>query len=117
MFDFLFDCSVLDIPARTQAINGLLFPVFLFFPIFWMMCQIMQVETRFPNTNILTFGDSVELAFLKPEDKVPDLVGQRPPLSQDKKTELYDVGASIGKAKTLSGCKLHKYCGYCRIQG
>ncbi|MBW4513168.1 MAG: hypothetical protein KME64_42810 [Scytonematopsis contorta HA4267-MV1] len=85
MFDLLFDCSAFDIPATTQAINSVLFPVFLFFSIFWMFYQFFQAEAKFPNTSSIC--DFVELASLKPKD----LVSQKTLPKQNKQAELYNT--------------------------
>mgnify|MGYP001794050188 CR=1 FL=1 len=45
MFKFLFDCSAFEISTNVQAINNILFPVVLFVVIFWLMCEILLVET------------------------------------------------------------------------
>lgn len=40
----LFDCSAFETSTSVQAINNILFPVFLFVVIFWLMCEIFLID-------------------------------------------------------------------------
>ncbi|MBW4512913.1 MAG: hypothetical protein KME64_41455 [Scytonematopsis contorta HA4267-MV1] len=101
MFHFLFDCSFFEISATTSAINALLFPVLLFGFIFWTMCQFVftEIKVNLPEVNSSVVGglsliseSSIDKQF---EDKIPPDLANFKVVSQEFRTELYDIDTEI----------------------
>ena len=97
MFDFLFDCSALEVSAQVSAINSILFPVFLFAVTFWLMYQIFIDESvsKFPEAEINGVGDlignsPVMQQLLSKNSEFMD--GIKPFQIENKNTEFFHIG-------------------------
>ncbi|MEO1372923.1 MAG: hypothetical protein AAFW70_01080 [Cyanobacteria bacterium J06635_10] len=113
MFKFLFDCSAFEISATTQAINDILFPVFLFAIILFAMCEIFlptlvrEVEIQIDEN----------VTYQKDELKIKSPFYRSTIDNCKTKTELFDIEVEHQNLKALGVRKLKQFCKTNKVKG
>ncbi|WP_414620840.1 hypothetical protein [Calothrix sp. CCY 0018] len=105
MFKILFDCSAFEISATVQAINDVLFPVFLFVIIFWFMCDIFLVDKELITDENIARQEDLQAESLLSNAEV------------NCKTELFDVDVEYQNLKDLGAGKLRQFCKRNKVKG
>ena len=97
MAKFWFDCSAFEISTQIQAINNILFPIFLFAIIFFVMCNIFLIDNNSPVLDkelvpgVVKTQIEENIPCQEDESKVENLFSSRLTNARYCKMELFDI--------------------------